>query len=199
MRRASTAALVRLRCLVPVLLLTVLLGAVGAATPGCRDEREDVAVVDPALVAFLSKARAAHHRADLAERTDDVPTAIDAVAAIVSGPRPSATPEVLEVLADAHARLADLRSRAGDFDGADREIDAGLALATAVTHFRGHLFEVRGVVAERRADDLAGRGDAAAAGEARERAIRAYEEAIDVQDEVIRAALLEDGGNDAPR
>jgi hypothetical protein len=197
-RTWKPTGMVRLRTLMPVLMLTALLGVVGAAS-GCRDEREDdVVVVDPALVAFLSKARAAHHRADLAERVDDVPTAIETVASIVSGPRPQATPEVLEVLADAHARLADLRSRRGDLDGADREVDAGLALATAVTHFRGHLFEMRGVVAERRADDLTARGDAAGAAAARERAIHAYEEAIDVQDEVIRAALRDDGTGEAP-
>ncbi len=171
-------------------LLLVALASFAVAGTACRDDRDDgVAVVDAALVAFLSKARAAHHRADLAERAGDGAGAIQAVEAIVGGPRPGVTPEVVEVVADAHARLADLRSLQDDFDGADRDVDAGLALATRITHFRGHLFEVRGLVAERRAEALAARGDAPGASAATDRAIRAYEEAIDVQDEVIRATL----------
>jgi hypothetical protein len=158
---------------------------------GCGPETSPV--VDPALVAFLSKARAAHHRADLAEQEGDRAAAIAAVSTIVDGPRPPATPELVEVLADALARRADLRSQAGDLDGADADVDAGLALATATTHFRGHLLEVRGLVAERRAERLAAAGDAAGAAAARERAIRAFEAAIDVQDEVIRGALEDVG------
>jgi len=168
-------------------LLAVWLLALCALVVGCQDD--GAAVVDPALVAFLSKARSAHHRADLAERTGDRRAAIAAVSAIVDGPRPAATPEVVEVVADALARRADLRSRDGDADGADADVDAGLALATSTTHFRGHLLEVRGLIAERRAEDLAAKGDAAGAAAARERAIQAYEDAIDVQDEVIRGAL----------
>lgn len=154
---------------------------------GC--EGEAAPVVDPALVAFLSKARAAHHQADLAERGGDRASAIAAVSRIVDGPRPPTTPEVVEVVADALARRADLRSQVGQHDAADADVDAGLALATATTHFRGHLLEVRGLVAERRAERLAAEGDAEGAAAARERAIGAFEEAIDVQDAVIRGAL----------
>lgn len=160
-----------------------------ASVTGC-EPGSPVAVVDPALVAFLSKARAAHHRADLAEDRGELGVAIEAVSTIVDGPRPPVTPEVVEVVADALARRADLRSRAGDLDAADRDVDAGLALATEISHFRGHLFEVRGLVAERRAEALAARGDPGAAA-AREDAIRAYEQAIEVQDRVIRDALGE--------
>ena len=70
-------------------------------------------VVDPALLAFLSKARAAHHQADLAEDEKDTKRALAALAQITSGPLPGgASPpaEVAEVIADARARLADLEA-----------------------------------------------------------------------------------------
>jgi hypothetical protein len=168
-------------------LLAIVVAVFAALLVGC--EREDEAVVDPVLVAFLSKARAAHHRADLAEKAGDGQGAVLAVSTIIEGPRPTSTPEVVEVLADALARRADLKSRLGDFEDADRDVDAGLSLAIEVSHFRGHLFEVRGLVAERRADAFEARGEKTAASRSRERAIAAYEEAIEVQDRVIRAAL----------
>ena len=102
-------------------------------------------VVDPALLAFLSKARAAHHQADLAEDAKDTKRALAALGQITAGPLPGGTPvpaEVAEVLADARARLADLESSTGDIDTALREIEAGLVYAVTPSHFRGHLFEV---------------------------------------------------------
>ncbi len=171
-----------------MLLAIAVLVAFGSVAGGCEPQDPEV-VVDPALVAFLSKARSAHHRADLAERAGDAETAIASISAIIDGPRPPKAPEVVEVVADALARRADLKSRGGDHEGANADVDAGLILAKEVSHFRGHLFEVRGLVEERRAEGLAAAGDAQASEAARERAIRAYEEAIDVQDDVIRAAL----------
>jgi tetratricopeptide (TPR) repeat protein len=163
---------------------------------GCRDvgapegDRAGAErVVDASLFSFLSKARAAHHLADLSLEVGDRSSAIDHLEQLSSGPRPASSPEVVEVLADTHARLADLRSQGGQFDAAELEIQKGLVLAQQPTHFRGHLFEVRGLVEERRMQSLREAGDTAGAERARKLALEAFEAAIDVQDEVIRAAL----------
>lgn len=156
-------------------------------------------VVDPALLAFLSKARAAHHEADLADGSDDRAAAIRALERLVAGPVPPSAPEVAEVLADTRARLADLRSASGDFDAATRDVEAGLLLATEPTHFRGHLLELRGVIAERRSMALKEKGDLAGAEAAKQAAMKAFEEAIAVQDDVITRALGDAGPAAAPR
>ena len=161
---------------------------------------EGSAVVDPALLAFLSKVRAAHHQADLAEAGGDRARAIAALQQVASGPKPpsaNAAPEVAEVLADTLARLADLRSAAGDFDHAGRDLEQGLSLATTPTHFRGHLVEMRGVVEERRSIALKEKGDEPGAEQARRSAIAAFEQAIEIQDQVIQSALG-DAGSPAP-
>ena len=150
-------------------------------------------VVDPALLAFLSKARAAHHQADLAEDDKDPARALAAVEKITAGPFPGGTPvpaEVAEVVADAWARLADLHSASGNVDAALREIDAGLAYAVTPTHFRGHLFEVKGIVLERRHAALKDKGDAKGAERVKGEAITAFNEAIEIQNKVIEGALF---------
>jgi tetratricopeptide (TPR) repeat protein len=161
-------------------------------------------VVDPALLAFLSKARSAHHQADLAEEEKDTKRALAALAQITSGPLPGGVPppaEVAEVIADARARLADLESAAGDLDAALREIDAGLAYAVTPTHFRGHLFEVKGIVLERRIAALKEKGDGKVAERVKGEAISAFNEAIEIQNKVIEGALpgAGDGGAPPPR
>ena len=163
-----------------------------AAGAGKRPVSQDI-------IAFLSKARAAHHNADLLEAKGDFPRAIGFVRGITEGPRPKdaggiLAPEVREVLADAHARLADLESRAGNFEVALREVDAGLVHAPEVTHYRGHLFETRGLVFERRMQSFEKNGDTEKAAADRQEALRAFEMAISVQDEVITKLLPEPSG-----
>ncbi|EYF02046.1 hypothetical protein [Chondromyces apiculatus] len=166
--------------------------AAGSTCAPCDGTRT---VVDPTLLAFLSKARAAHHRADLAMEAADAASAIRALDALVAGAAPpGALPEVAEVTADTRARLADLRSAQGDFDAAQRDLDAGLALAREPSHFRGHLIEVRGLVEERRAKALAAQGNTEAADRARKAAVAAYEEAITIQEKVIADSLEAAGG-----
>lgn len=172
----------------------------GAGTCSCEPS---VPVVDPTLLAFLSKARAAHHEADLAEEKGDREQAVRALLKIVEGPRPGGeppSPEVAEVIADTRARLADLRSALGDFERARADVDEGLRLAPGVTHFRGHLVEVRGLVEERRAKALKEKGDEGGAAKARDEALKAFEEAIEIQDQVIAEALKqkEKGAKPAP-
>lgn len=161
---------------------------------GCAQERaQDCGpterVVDPVLLAFLSQARSAHHVADRREAESDVAAALRALQAVTDGPKPPGdAPEVGEVLADTRARMADLLSRAGRFDQADREIEAGLASAREPNYFRGHLFEVRGLVEERREKALRGKARGPEADQARQRSLAAYEEAMKIQAEVIRKA-----------
>ncbi len=184
------------RALAVVLALCLGGGALGCRDADKTDARPDVlpsSVVNQPLYAFLSKARAAHHEADLAEESGDRRKAVEALAKITTGARPRTTPEVTEVLADAHARAADLLSQEGDFDGGIREIDAGLALAADPTHFRGHLFEVRGVVEERRSKHLREIQDGHGADAAKESAIEAFQKAIETQDIVIERALTQLG------
>ena len=156
-------------------------------------ERDDCGptgkVVDPVLLAFLSQARSAHHLADQREATSDVPGALRSLEALTQSPRPPGdSPEVGEVLADTHARIADLLSRAGRFDQAAEAVDLGLREAKDPTYFRGHLFEVRGLLEERREKALRANGRGQEADQARERSLTAYEEAMKVQAGVIGAA-----------
>ena len=97
------------------------------------------------------------------------------------------------MIADTRARLADLKSASGDFDAAGREIDEGLRLAAEPTHFRGHLVELRGLVEERRSAALKEKGDLKGAEAARQAAMKSFEQAIEIQDEVIARALGDAG------
>ncbi len=156
-------------------------GSLGDCPPSER-------VVDPALLAFLSQARSAHHVADQQEEAGNLEGALRALQSLTGGTKPAATPEVDEVLADSHARIADLLSRAGRFDEADAAIVAGLQSARSYTYFRGHLLEVRGSLEERRAKALRSAGRGQEADQARERSLSAYEEAMKIQAEVIQKA-----------
>ncbi len=162
-----------------------------AATRPCAPEAP-AAAVDPPLLAFLSKARSLHHQADVAEAEQEPRRALVALERIVAEPPPASLggrPEVEEVLSDAFARLAELRAGQGDFERAAGDVERGLGHAGEPSYFRGHLFEVRGLVEERRADALAREGNADEARRARRRAIEASEEAVRIQDEVIRRAV----------
>lgn len=182
----------------------ILVGLAGCATsehtPPRRDECACAGqpVVDAALLAFLGKARAAHHAADLAEGQGDRARALRDLDALAQGPRPVSSgalpPEVAEVLADTFARLADLRSRSDDHAGALREVERGIALAERPTHFRGHLFETKGVVLERMAKAQEAGHERPVAGATKALAMDAFEMAIKIQDQVIDEAL---SGHDA--
>ncbi len=141
------------------------------------------------MLSFLSRARAAHHIADNHEQNQRWDDAIKTLNGLLKGPLPPKHPEVREVLADTHARLADLKSQQGQFDGAGANVESGLKLATSETYFRGHLFEMRGLVEERRAKQLKADGDDAGAKAATERALAAFEESMRIQAKVIESAL----------
>ncbi len=159
-----------------------------------RQERDDCGgqerVIDPVLLAFLSQARSAHHVADQQETAGDLAAALRALQGLSQTARPQGgPPEVNEVLADTRARIAELLSRGGRFDQAEAEIKAGLESARAPSYYRGHLFEVRGLVEERREKALRAKGRNEEARQARERSLSAYEEAMKLQADVIRGAV----------
>jgi hypothetical protein len=152
--------------------------------------------VDAPLMAFLSKARAAHHQADEREEAQDVAGAITALEQITATSlgATGSRPEAREVLSDTRARLVDLRSQVGKYDEAELDVVEGLKLAPTDSYFEGHLHEMRGVSEERRAKTLAESGDKAGSEAARRRAFESFEKAIDVQDRVIRKELGDAGG-----
>jgi tetratricopeptide (TPR) repeat protein len=182
--------------LVAVLALALAIAsgcAERSAPAGCGET--DAAPVDPTLLAFLSRARSAHHLADQHEEDNQLDPAIAALDQVITGPIPGgSTPpaEAREVLADTRARLADLESRRGRFDDASKHVERGLEQAREVTYFRGHLFEVRGLIEERRAKALREKGDTAGADAAKKRALDAFEQSMDIQAEVIGGALGEE-------
>jgi hypothetical protein len=94
--------------------------------------------------------------------------------------------------------LADLESRRGRFDEAALHVDRGLDHAREVTYFRGHLFEVRGLVEERRSKQLRERGDTAAADAAKKRALDAFEQSMEIQGQVIDTTLGEGDAAKSP-
>ncbi len=190
---------------IAVVALLLALGIGFAATPGCtRDggDGESAPAVDTEIMAFLSEARALHHQANLAEESGDLALAAGAIDRLVNARRPHPerkTPEVEEVLADAYARLAELRLKKGDLDPAALSVKAGLEHMPEATYFRGHLLEVQGLVEESRAAQLADAGRADEAKRARERAIQLLEEVVTIQDQVIQRSLAKDGGAEAAR
>lgn len=161
----------------------------GASAPGCPSD--EGTPIDAPTMAFLSMARALHHEADLHEGRGDERAAVAALERLVAAPAP-AGPETDEVRADAYARLAELRLKEGDLEGADRDVQSGLTWAHEVTYFRGHLLEVSGLVEEARSAKLADAGSLIEAARARTSAINRLEDAVHIQQQVIEHSL--DGG-----
>ncbi|HTQ02662.1 MAG TPA: hypothetical protein VMI54_02355 [Polyangiaceae bacterium] len=169
-------------------LVPLALVACAKSKDACADK--DNRPVGTALLAFLSRSRAAHHRADAREEAKDLTGAEAELAAVVDGPLPPcpSAAEVREVLADTRARLGDLRSRHGDFAGALGDVEKGLTLVPDEGYFRGHLVEVRGLVEERHAKALAASGDVPGSMAAENRALAAFQEAMRIQAAVIERA-----------
>jgi hypothetical protein len=152
--------------------------------------------IDNELMAYLSMARARHHEANL-EEDDDLPTAVAALTAIVSAPRPhpgATIPEIDEVLADTYARLAELQLRQENVNAASESVRQGLVHATEPSYFRGHLLEMGGLAEETREGELRDAGASAAAAVARKKAIDLFHQAVVVQEQVVRESLRGDAG-----
>ena len=186
--------------------VAVLLGVVACQAPAGQDEptpttrqsaaaspcpQASVPPVDASLLAFLSRARAAHVQADLAESSGDVPRAMRALEGLLRASRPGTgdAPELREVLADTHGRLAELRARGGDEKRALTLLQEGLRLVPEETYYRGRLFELVGAVQTQRYKRLRAAGKTEAAAQAKKRAKAALKKAIAIQDAVVRARL----------
>jgi len=176
-----------------VALALVALGTLSCSRASSHDERpacpelDAGRPVDPALLAFLSRARSAHHVADGLEEQKQLDRAVAVLEELLKGPLPGGQPtEVREVLSDTRARIADLESQRGRFEEAERHLQQGLDLARETTYFRGHLYEVRGLVEERRSKELSAKGDKGAAETAKQRALGAFEESMKIQEQVIK-------------
>jgi hypothetical protein len=181
----------------------VLVAAFGVVPACSRHEggADDGTPVDTEIMAFLSEERALHHEANMKEESGDLAGAVTAIERLVAARRPHpdrkgplAPPEVEEVLADAYARLAELRLKKGELDPAAGAVKSGLEHVAEATYFRGHLVEVQGLVEEARAAQLADAGNAVEASRAREHAIQLLEEVVKIQDQVIQRSLGKDGG-----
>ena len=185
---------------VALALLLFALSIAFGVVPACS-RHDGGTPVDTEIMAFLSEARALHHEANMKEESGDLAGAVSAVERLVAARRPHADrkgplapPEVEEVLADAYARLAELRLKKGELDPAAGAVKSGLEHVAEATYFRGHLVEVQGLVEEARAAQLADAGNAAEAAKAREHAIQLLEEVVKIQDQVIQRSLGKDGG-----
>jgi hypothetical protein len=174
---------------------TLALGLLVTALPSCAQKQRDCTCdevdagnpVEVALVSFLSRARSAHHAADAHETAGDRRAAVNVLETLLGGPLPenARAAEVREVLADTHGRVGQLKAELDDFAGAEASVAQGLALVSEPSYFRGHLFEVRGLVAERHGKALAAAGDQAGAAREKSRALEAFEEAMRIQARVI--------------
>jgi hypothetical protein len=102
--------------------------------------------------------------------------------------------EIEEVLADAYARLAELRLKVKDVDGASRDANAGLRHASEPTYFRGHLLEALGIAEEERAKQLDAAGKTEEGRQARARAIQLFHDVVGIQSSVIERSLGDGGG-----
>ncbi len=167
----------------------------------CSDEEAGDSPIDPTLLAFLSRARAAHHLADLKEDTDTA-DAIRPLVSVVEGPVPgrvgAAPAEAREVVADTQARIADLESRLLRFENALGRISAALVWVPETSYFRGHLFETRGLVEQRQAEEHAKWGRTAESAAAKVRALAAFETAMQIQADVIRQTPPDSSSKPSP-
>jgi len=157
----------------------------------CPCAPPDSAVVDRELLAFLSRARSAHHAADMfdGETTEEPERALSALLRVTEGPQPATTtPEIAEVLADTWARIAELEGRLGRFEDATRSVERGLGLAPKVSYYEGHLHEVLGTVLERQHRLLLERGQHEEAARAKARALASLERSMHIQEQVIEGA-----------
>lgn len=189
--------MVRTRFVARFAVLATALSLALAGATACQRPSENgkEAPVDAELMAFLSEARALHHQANIKEDAGNLDGAIAAMDRLVAAQRPARpSPEVEEVLADAYARLGELRLKKGDLDGARTAVQSGLAHAPEPTYFRGHLIEIDGLVDEARAANFADAGNAGEAAKAREQAIQRLEEVVKIQEQVIQRSTAKDAG-----
>jgi hypothetical protein len=90
--------------------------------------------------------------------------------------------------------MAEFQSTLGRFDDAEASVERGMARAQGTTYYRGHLYEMRGVVAERRAKTLRAQGKLDEAKRAEAAAMSAFEKSMQIQEKVLDDLLKDDAG-----
>jgi hypothetical protein len=137
-------------------------------------------VIDERLLACLEEARAWQHRADVHLADGAAAEAISDVRNVLQIAFPAGAPEGEEARLDARARLAELFLDGGDGDRAMAEVELGRREATFDSFYRAHLETVGGEILEARAKTLPD----AAARDARQQALAAYQRSIEINKRV---------------
>jgi hypothetical protein len=137
--------------------------------------------VDERLLASLEEARAWQHRADLHLADGATADAIHDVEQVLRIQFPQGAPEGEEARLDAHARLAKLYFASGDETRAFAELESARRHASFDSFYRAHVETVAGEIFEARAKQLS---DPAAAKQARQEALAAYERSIAINQRV---------------
>ncbi len=145
------------------------------------------------VMSFLSATQALHRQADIHENANRQGDALAALERIIALPQPRATPEIHEVLADTHARIAETLLKQGKLDKAIDHVRKGLAHAQSPTFFRGHLLEVEGAILEAESKNLRAAGKESEADEKRKAALARLNEAVAIHESVIRHQLGDAG------
>ena len=125
-----------------------------------------------------------HHKADVYLKEARFDEAVAALRQIVSIQFPAGSPEGVDVVQDARARLAKLLVTKGQLDDALAVVDEGIASATRQSFFLANLHTVRGDVLEARAVMIEER-DKPAAVIARRQAIEAFDRSIAIEKALI--------------
>jgi tetratricopeptide (TPR) repeat protein len=136
------------------------------------------------LMLGLALAKNYHHKADVYLKEARFDEAVAALRQILSIQYPAGSPEGVDVVQDARARLAKLLVTKGQLEEALAVVDEGIASATRQSFFLANLHTVRGEVLEARAVMIEEQ-DKAAAVIARRQAIEAYDRAIAIEKALI--------------
>jgi tetratricopeptide (TPR) repeat protein len=125
-----------------------------------------------------------HHKADVYLKEARFEEAVNELRKILSVQFPAGSPEGIDLVQDARARLARLLVAQGKLDEATKVVDGGIASADRQSFFLANLHTVRGEVLEARAAVVEDK-DARAAAAARRQAIEAYDRAIAIEKALI--------------
>jgi tetratricopeptide (TPR) repeat protein len=173
-------------------ILCALAGAVGCGSRAENGESERGVTELPQpgpelsdeLMLGLALVQNYHHKADVYLKEARFEEAVNELRKILSVQFPARSPEGIDLVQDARARLARLLVAQGKLDEATKVVDEGIASADRQSFFLANLHTVRGEVLEARAAVVEDK-DARAAAAARRQAIEAYDQAIAIEKALI--------------